>query len=173
MDLEWENGRGRTVLLPHTSRPPMGAKRIPMIKRVGRTAFGVRMGCHAFRRCWRKAVSIILHNQPLYVPMFMLPAQSCAPKSPTYSEASGSFASCPARHVLVYCWNPRAPWFATCSDVRITLRWVGLEGEAGRCPLVAARVFPKRSSAVAAKSRCSARVSHLCHQCFVTCTGVL
>jgi hypothetical protein len=54
-------------------------------------------------------------------------------KSQTYSEASGSFASCPARHFLVYCWNPRAPWFATCFGVRIALRWVGLELERGGC----------------------------------------
>lgn len=33
----------------------------------------MRIGCQAFKRCWRKAVSIILHNQPLYVPILMLP----------------------------------------------------------------------------------------------------
>lgn len=36
---------------------PMGAKTRPMMKRVGRTVLGVRMGCHALRRCCLKAVS--------------------------------------------------------------------------------------------------------------------
>jgi hypothetical protein len=39
-------------------RAPMGAKRIPMIRRVGRTVFGVRIGCQAFSRCCLKAVSM-------------------------------------------------------------------------------------------------------------------
>jgi hypothetical protein len=30
---------------------------MPMMKRVGRTVFGVSMGCHALRRCCLKAVS--------------------------------------------------------------------------------------------------------------------
>ena len=37
--------------------PPMGAKSIPRMKKVGRTVLGVRMGCHAFKRCCLKAVS--------------------------------------------------------------------------------------------------------------------
>lgn len=32
---------------------------MPIMKSVGRTVFGVRMGCHAFRRCCLKAVSTI------------------------------------------------------------------------------------------------------------------
>jgi len=36
----------------------MGAKRIPMIRRVGRTVFGVKIGCQAFSRCCLKAVSM-------------------------------------------------------------------------------------------------------------------
>jgi hypothetical protein len=38
-------------------RAPMGAKIIPMMRRVGRTVLGVRIGCQAFRRCCLKAVS--------------------------------------------------------------------------------------------------------------------
>lgn len=35
----------------------MGAKMSPRMKKVGRTERGVRMGCHALRRCCLKAVS--------------------------------------------------------------------------------------------------------------------
>ena len=42
---------------PQIRRPPMGAKRMPMMKKVGRTVLGVRMGCQAFKRCCLKAVS--------------------------------------------------------------------------------------------------------------------
>ncbi len=35
----------------------MGAKRMPMMRSVGRTVFGVRIGCHAFSRCCLNAVS--------------------------------------------------------------------------------------------------------------------
>ena len=50
---------------PQIKRPPMGAKRIPMMKRVGSTVFGVRIGCHAFRRCCLNAVSVVLvQHQP-------------------------------------------------------------------------------------------------------------
>jgi len=49
--------RERTLLFPQMRRAPIGAKTIPMMKSVGRTVFGVRMGCHAFRRCCLKAVS--------------------------------------------------------------------------------------------------------------------
>jgi hypothetical protein len=35
----------------------MGAKMTPTAKKRGRTVFGVRMGCHAFKRCCRKALS--------------------------------------------------------------------------------------------------------------------
>jgi hypothetical protein len=51
----------------------MGAKITPTPNNSGRTVLGVRIGCQAFKRCWRKAVSIILHDQPLRVPMFMCP----------------------------------------------------------------------------------------------------
>jgi hypothetical protein len=50
------NGR-HTKLLPHTSKPPMGANMMPVMKSVGRTVLGVSIGCHAFRRCCLKAVS--------------------------------------------------------------------------------------------------------------------
>jgi hypothetical protein len=49
------------------SRPPMGANMMPMMNRVGRTVFGVRIGCHALRRCCLKAVSLTdsqLHTMP-------------------------------------------------------------------------------------------------------------
>lgn len=35
----------------------MGAKMTPTAKKSGRTVFGVRIGCHAFSRCCRKALS--------------------------------------------------------------------------------------------------------------------
>lgn len=47
----------QTLLFPHMSRAPIGANKMPMMKRVGRTVLGVRIGCHAFRRCCLKAVS--------------------------------------------------------------------------------------------------------------------
>jgi hypothetical protein len=47
-------------------RPPMGAKIMPIMKRVGRTVFGVRIGCHALRRCCLKAVSKADSQQQLY-----------------------------------------------------------------------------------------------------------
>jgi hypothetical protein len=36
----------------------MGAKMMPMMRRVGRTVFGVRIGCQAFSRCCLNAVSM-------------------------------------------------------------------------------------------------------------------
>jgi hypothetical protein len=36
----------------------MGAKMIPMMRSVGSTVFGVRIGCQAFSRCCLKAVSM-------------------------------------------------------------------------------------------------------------------
>jgi len=36
----------------------MGAKRMPMMRSVGRTVFGVRIGCQAFSRCCLNAVSM-------------------------------------------------------------------------------------------------------------------
>lgn len=35
----------------------MSAKITPTTKKMGSTVFGVRIGCHAFKRCWRNAVS--------------------------------------------------------------------------------------------------------------------
>lgn len=43
---------------PHIKSPPIGANRRPIMKRVGRTVLGVRIGCHAFRRCCLNAVSV-------------------------------------------------------------------------------------------------------------------
>lgn len=55
---ERENERTRRALLdPQMRRPPMGAKSTPMMKSVGRTVLGVRMGCQALSRCCLKAVS--------------------------------------------------------------------------------------------------------------------
>ena len=34
------------------SRNPMITKGIPIVKNVTTTHFGVRIGCHAFKRCW-------------------------------------------------------------------------------------------------------------------------
>ena len=45
----------------------MGAKMMPTPKSSGRTVLGVRMGCQAFNRCWRKAVSV-LPNQLIASP---------------------------------------------------------------------------------------------------------
>ena len=36
----------------------MGAKMMPIIRSVGRTVFGVRIGCQAFSRCCLNAVSM-------------------------------------------------------------------------------------------------------------------
>lgn len=55
-----------TVELAHSSTPPMGAKRTPTAKKSGSTVLGVKMGCQAFSRCWRKALSVLLH-QPKHV----------------------------------------------------------------------------------------------------------
>jgi hypothetical protein len=49
----------RALLLPMMRRAPIGANMIPMMRRVGRTVFGVRIGCHAFSRCCLKAVSML------------------------------------------------------------------------------------------------------------------
>lgn len=42
---------------PQMRRPPKGAKRMPRMKKVGRTVLGVSMGCQAFKRCCLNAVS--------------------------------------------------------------------------------------------------------------------
>lgn len=65
-----------TIALAHNSSPPIGAKIMPMAKKIGITVFGVRIGlatisdrgemvgasirtyCHAFNRCCLKAVSV-------------------------------------------------------------------------------------------------------------------
>lgn len=43
---------------PHINSPPIGANKRPIMKRVGKTVLGVRMGCHAFSRCCLNAVSV-------------------------------------------------------------------------------------------------------------------
>lgn len=43
----------------------MGAKMTPTMKKSGSTVLGVRMGCHAFNRCWRNAVSAASVSQSL------------------------------------------------------------------------------------------------------------
>jgi len=57
MEISW------TLELAYSSSPPIGAKMTPTPNRSGRTVLGVRMGCQAFRRCWRKAVSILHHQR--------------------------------------------------------------------------------------------------------------
>ena len=47
----------------------MGANITPTAKKSGSTVLGVRMGCHAFRRCCRKALSVQNHQR--YVPPTM------------------------------------------------------------------------------------------------------
>ena len=72
-----------TVELAHNSTPPMGAKMTPTAKKSGSTVLGVKMGCQAFSRCWRKALSVLLH-QPKHIP-----------RSPVFcSSASHSVVSC-------------------------------------------------------------------------------
>jgi hypothetical protein len=46
-----------TKLLPHTSKPPIGANKMPMMNNVGRTVLGVSIGCQALSRCCLNAVS--------------------------------------------------------------------------------------------------------------------
>jgi hypothetical protein len=41
----------------------MGAKIMPMMRSVGRTVFGVRIGCQAFSRCCLNAVSMQTSQQ--------------------------------------------------------------------------------------------------------------
>lgn len=41
----------------------MGANMIPMMRSVGRTVFGVRIGCQAFSRCCLKAVSMVKRQE--------------------------------------------------------------------------------------------------------------
>ena len=48
--------RDLTVVLAHSNSPPIGAQMTPIAKKSGITVLGVRIGCHAFNRCWRKAV---------------------------------------------------------------------------------------------------------------------
>lgn len=55
-----------TCELAYRSSPPMGAKMTPTAKKSGRTVFGVRMGCQAFSRCCRKAVSSP-HDQSIVI----------------------------------------------------------------------------------------------------------
>jgi hypothetical protein len=57
-----EGGEVRTELTlfePQMRRPPIGAKMMATMKSVGRTVFGVRIGCHALSRCCLKAVSVV------------------------------------------------------------------------------------------------------------------
>lgn len=51
-----------TLLLPHTSKAPIGANKMPMINKVGRTVLGVRIGCQAFNLCCLNAVSVEAHQ---------------------------------------------------------------------------------------------------------------
>ena len=78
---EWKGPERLTWALAHIRIPPRGANMMPTMKKSGKTLFGVRIGlfeerlrslvieynrngkhqssthCHAFKRCWRKAVS--------------------------------------------------------------------------------------------------------------------
>ena len=48
-----------TLLLAQIKTPPIGAKMIPMRKKVGRTVLGVRIGCQALRRCCLQVATAI------------------------------------------------------------------------------------------------------------------
>jgi len=98
-----------TVALAQSSSPPIGAKMMPTAKKSGKTVLGVRIGCHAFSRCCRKAVSVPYHQRPVsmlfrrlstYWGVFCSSASSLAPRSP----------ACYRR--------PLVPWFATCLRIR-------------------------------------------------------
>lgn len=45
----------------------MGAKMMPTAKNSGSTVRGVKMGCQAFSRCWRKALSVHRHQPTLSI----------------------------------------------------------------------------------------------------------
>lgn len=82
IDISW------TCELAHSSRPPSGAKMTPTAKNSGSTVLGVRMGCQAFKRCCRKAVSMLSWSMSV----------RCSVESPgkrgTYWAVSCSFPSC-------------------------------------------------------------------------------
>jgi hypothetical protein len=88
-----------TVELAHRSTPPIGAKMTPTAKKRGRTVFGVRIGCQAFRRCCRKALSV--HCRQCSVP--------CAP-----------FACCLLGGLRLFCFSTGSSWLllaSVCSNV--------------------------------------------------------
>lgn len=94
-----------TVELAHSRTPPMGAKMMPTAKKSGRTVLGVRMGCQAFNRCWRKALSMSssLVNLP----------RLAATEGPAYLGVAGSSASSPLGHCCCSRRRFAGPPFAT------------------------------------------------------------
>jgi hypothetical protein len=77
-----------TCELAHSNSPPSGAKMTPTAKNSGRTVLGVRMGCQAFRRCCRKAVSMLSWS------MAVRALESAAVSGSTYLVVSCSFPFC-------------------------------------------------------------------------------
>ena len=55
----------------------MGAKIRPIINKVGSTAFGVNIGCHAFNRCCLNAVSTLI--SVLVLPWCLYYPRTCWP----------------------------------------------------------------------------------------------
>lgn len=68
----------------------MGAKRTPMPKKSGMTVLGVRMGCHAFNRCWRKALSVRARQSSFLFRMLLRPVF----KSTTLTHGSAYLEVC-------------------------------------------------------------------------------
>ena len=103
-----------TFALAYIKAPPIGANMMPTAKKRGKTVLGVRIGCHAFNRCCRNAVSVP-HRQYLYYP------RSC--NSQTYSPVfCSSAASYLPPHSPSCYFHPSVPSFAT-SCQRSVLCW--------------------------------------------------
>ena len=123
-----------TRSLAMSRTPPMGANMTPMMKKSGRTVFGVKMGlsprgqcwcpvsicalhtyCHAFSRCWRNAVSV--HLSVLLCSSARAIASASASAIQAYSGAACSWSSWGLRGSgpgwISSRWAPSAG-FATC-----------------------------------------------------------
>lgn len=102
-----------TVELAHSRRPPMGAKMTPTAKNSGRTVLGVRMGCHAFSRCCRNALSVRCHQLLTVLHTAYWPVSLVCASYWVASCSSAAPSSAPPRS-RARCYYPSAtPWFAT------------------------------------------------------------
>ena len=68
-------------------RAPIGAKRMPTMNIVGSTVRGVRIGCHAFRRCCLNAVSVTVKGKAHSQSSDNTPPSSSHPRSTREAKA--------------------------------------------------------------------------------------